>query len=310
MSTAPSIDSGVRSASDPQDKPTWVGDLSDLTRVRVGLMVLVATATGFWLGAEEATVPLHWRLLHTLVAMGLLAGGGGALNQVFERESDRRMVRTRNRPLPAGRMSVKLGWAIGTTLTVAGLSYLLIATTPLAAVLAAGTVFTYAFVYTPLKRATPLSTLVGAVPGAAPPLIGWSAATGHLHPVAWSLFGLLFFWQLPHFMAIAWLHRVDYGRSGTQLLTVRDPTGSTAARHAVSNSIALIFVSLIPGLFGYSGPLYLCVALGLGIGFLALSVWFAVTRTERAARALLRGSIVYLPAILSVLVFDALGIVS
>ncbi len=282
-----------------------VRDLLELTKARVGLMVLLTTVVGFWVGAASGGAPVGvWALVHTLLATGLLAGGGATLNQVMEKEPDGRMGRTRHRPVPSGRMSARSAWLIGTVLTVAGILYLLLGVGPLPGVLGSATAVFYVFVYTPLKRRTHVSTLVGAVPGALPPLIGWAAATGTLDPRAWILFGILFFWQLPHFLAIAWLFRDDYARGGYPMLTVVEPTGMVASRQMLGNGLALLVVSLMPTMVGQCGVLYYWTAFGAGVAFLGLSVWFCATRTRSAARAVVLGSVVYLPVVLIAMIID------
>ena len=282
-----------------------VRDLLELTKARVGLMVLLTTVVGFWVGAASGGASAGvWTLVHTLLATGLLAGGGATLNQVMEKDRDGRMGRTRHRPVPSGRMSARSAWLIGTVLTVAGILYLLLGVGPLAAVLGSATAFAYVFVYTPLKRYSHVSTLVGAVPGALPPLIGWAAATGTLDPHAWILFGILFFWQLPHFLAIAWLFRDDYAQGGYPMLTVVEPTGMVASRQMLGNSLALLVVSLMPTMVGQCGAVYYWTAFGAGVVFLGLAAWFCVTRTRRAARAVVLGSVVYLPVVLITMILD------
>ncbi len=309
MKSAPLVRTSLQ--VDDQDRPDRGGfrmlvrDLLELTKARVGLMVLLTTVVGFWVGAASAGASARvWVLVHTLLATGLLAGGGSTLNQVIEKDRDGRMGRTRHRPLPAGRMSTRSAWLIGTVLTVAGILYLLLGAGPLAAVLGSATAFSYVFVYTPLKPYSHVSTLIGAVPGALPPLIGWAAATGTLSWHAWILFGLLFFWQLPHFFAIAWLFRDDYARGGYPMLTVVEPTGMVASRQMVGNSLALLFVSLMPTMVGQCGAVYYWIAFGAGVVCLGLAAGFCVTRTRRAARAVVLGSVVYLPVVLITMILD------
>ncbi|MBN8248089.1 MAG: heme o synthase [Verrucomicrobia bacterium] len=234
----------------------------------------------------------------------LLAAGAAVLNQLLERVWDSRMRRTADRPLPSGRVTPNTALAAGAALSVAGMGWLLIAVNPLTALLGAVTLVTYLFCYTPLKRRTVLNTVVGAIPGALPPLMGWTAATQSLSAPGWSLFGILFFWQLPHFMAIAWLYRDDYAGAGYRMLSGVDPDGRRTAASAVRNTFALLLVSWFPYLFGLAGRWYLAGALLMGIGFLAASVVFARTRTPRTARLLFFASILYLPLLLVLLVVD------
>jgi protoheme IX farnesyltransferase len=283
----------------------WLADLAELTKVRVDLLVLLTTAVGYILGRRAVGMaPQANALFHTLVATGLVAGGAAAWNQLIERARDRRMIRTRERPLPAGRLSVPfVGW-FASGLAIVGVGYLAALSGWPAASIAAVTFVAYVFVYTPLKPVTHLSTVVGAIPGALPPLIGWAAATGGVSGTGWALFAILFIWQLPHFLAIAWLYRHDYARGGYPMLTVVDPTGASTARQMIANIVALIPLSLIPTVFGESGALYFWSALLLGVGFLLLACWFAATRSQWAARAVVVGSIIYLALVLVALVAD------
>ena len=283
----------------------WISDLAELTKVRVGLLVLLTTAVGYILGCRAiGLAPEAGILFGTLVATGLVAGGAAAWNQLIEQARDRRMFRTQDRPLAAGRVSGRfVGW-FGSLLAIVGVTGLALVAGWLPAFVAALTFVSYVFVYTPLKPITHLSTVIGALPGALPPLIGWAAATGELSGTGWALFGILFVWQLPHFLAIAWLYRADYARGGYPILTVVDPTGASTARQMVANAAALIPLSLLPAVFGGSGPLYFWSALFLGTGFLLLALWFAVARSPQAARAVVVGSIVYLSMVLVALVAD------
>jgi len=279
-------------------------DLFDLTKARVSLLVLLTTLVGFVLSARQVGSGLaSWPLLITLLGTWLVASSAAVMNQLIEKDHDARMVRTRSRPLPAGRLAPYEALVLAIVLVLAGLG--LLSTVQLAAAaVAAVTFLSYVFVYTPLKRITHLSTVVGAIPGALPPLIGWVAAGGSLSGPAWTLFGIIFFWQLPHFLAIAWLYREDYARGGFPMLTVVDPSGGATARQVVSNSLALLLVSLFPALTGQTGVTYFWVALVLGVLFLACAVWLALARTRLAARVLLVGSIVYLPLLLIAMVLE------
>ena len=280
-------------------------DVVELTKVRVALLVLLTTAVGYVVACRLAgVVPEASALLGTLLATGLVAGGAAAGNQLLEQERDARMERTRARPLPSGRMSPETAAICGLVLTVVGLGYLALAVTPLAAILALITFVSYVFVYTPLKPRTHLSTVVGAVPGALPPLIGWAAATGTLSPAAWVLFCILFLWQLPHFLAIAWLYREDYARAGYPMLTVVDPSGRATARQTIANAAALIPVSLLPAVAGISGPFYFWAALTLGLLFLGAAIHFALRLTREAARCVVVGSISYLALLLLALLLS------
>jgi len=234
----------------------------------------------------------------------LLAAGAAALNQWIEREHDALMRRTASRPIPSGRMDTTVVLALGVGTSVAGLVWLAVWVNLLTAFLGAITLATYLFLYTPLKRITVLNTLVGAIPGALPPLMGWTAATGSLSPKGWALFAILFFWQLPHFMAIAWIYRDEYSKAGFRMLSGIDPDGRRSAASAIRNTIALILVSLVPFLQGVSGRIYLSSALILGGLFLVHAVRFAILLDIPSARRLFFSSILYLPVLLTFLVID------
>ncbi len=277
-------------------------DYLALTKPRVVLMVLVTTAVAFYLGARGA--PEWLRLIHTLIGTGLAAGGTIALNQYLERDLDGRMERTRRRPLPQGRIQPIEGLAFGISITASGLLYLMLAVSLLAALLAALTVGSYLWAYTPLKRRSPLSTIVGAIPGGLPPMIGWAAARGRLGPEAWILFAILFLWQIPHSLAIARLYRDDYARAGIRFLPVVDRDGRRTGLPIVSHCLALLVVGILPALVGLAGSFYFFGALALGVAFLGCGIQMAVARTAHAARRLLLASLVYLPAVLGLMALD------
>jgi protoheme IX farnesyltransferase len=275
---------------------------TELVKARLTLLVLLTTLVGFYLGASS---PVDYALmLHTLLGTALVAAGAAALNQLMEREHDARMRRTEGRPLPSGRISPNAVVVLGSSLSVLGLTWLLFAVNAMTALLGVITIASYLFLYTPLKRRTVLNTAVGAVPGALPPLMGWTAATGGIAAEGWALFAILFFWQLPHFMAIAWLYRDDYARAGFRMLSGVDPEGRRTAASAVRNTIALLVISLFPFVLGISGVIYLFGALVLGLAFMAFAVIFARSLTEKSARRLFLASIVYLPLLLGLLVAD------
>ncbi len=280
-----------------------LADLVELTKPRITTMVLVTTAIGFLLagGAGEPML-----LLHALLGTGLVAAGGSALNQLLERETDALMRRTARRPLPAGRMDAESALLFGVGLAAAGLAELALAVNLLTALLGALALGGYVLVYTPLKRVTPLATVVGAAPGAIPPMMGWTAMRDGFEAGAWVLFAILFLWQLPHFLAIAWLCREDYARAGFPMLPVVEPDGRSTARQAVLYGAALLPVSLLPTLLGLGGVPYLLGALILGIAFLGFCVAFSRSFSNLAARRLLLASVVYLPAVLGVMVLDRL----
>ena len=275
-------------------------DYVALTKPGITLMVSLTAAAGFFLAAP-ASVDLG--LLAGLLAGTLLSSGGAAaLNMFVEREVDGKMDRTRNRPLPSGRLSPAEALVIGLTLSVAGTAVLASATNLLTAALGAATILSYIAVYTPLKTRSSLCTVVGAVPGALPPVMGWTAATGELAAGAAVLFLILFFWQLPHFLALAWLYRADYARAGQPMLPVTDADGSSTGRQVVLQTMALLVASILPLGFGLGGPGYLAAALLLGTGFLAFGIAFATERTDVRARRLFLASVTYLPLILAALV--------
>ena len=279
-------------------------DFFGLTKPRLNLLVVATSAAGYYLGAPGA--PEAWPLLQAVAGTALVAAGAAVLNQVVERDTDALMRRTRGRALPDGRVQPADARLFGLVTSAAGLALLAAGRQPIAAGLALATLIIYLAIYTPLKRRTPVATLVGAVPGALPPLIGWTASHGDITFGGASLFAIVFLWQIPHFMAIAWMYRDDYAKAGFPMLPVIDPAGRRAARQAVAYAAALVPVSAVPALAGISGTGYLMVAIGLGIGLLALAVGFAVSRTDRSARWLFFGSITYLPILWIAMIADRL----
>jgi protoheme IX farnesyltransferase len=277
-------------------------DFFALTKPRIVLLVLLTAAVGFYVAAPAGTATVLF--VHTLIGTALVAGGTGALNQVAEADVDRRMRRTEGRPIPAGRLDRSVGAVYAVGLGLAGTIYLARFVNPMTALLAALTLLSYILLYTPLKRRTSLNTLVGAVPGALPILGGWTAAGAGLSPPAWALFWILFLWQLPHFLALAWLYREDYGRAGLRMLSVDDPDGRVTFRQALLYAMALVPTSLLPSVFGLAGPLYFLGALILGLWFAGTGVVAARRRTVAAARRLFLVSIIYLPALLGLLALD------
>ena len=243
-------------------------------------------------------------MIHLLIGSLLAAGGTLALNQYRERDLDARMDRTRARPLPAGRLQPLEAWLFGVALTLLGTAYLAALVNPLVALVTLATTILYLFAYTPLKRRTPLCTLVGAVAGALPPVAGWAAARGDVAPGAWVLFAILFLWQLPHTLAIARLYRDDYARAGVRVLPVVDPDGASTERQVVLACVALVSVSLLPAVAGWTGPIYLAGALVLGLAFSAVGVEQALVPSPRAARHVLLASLIYLPLLLGLMAFD------
>jgi heme o synthase len=281
-------------------------DFVALTKPRLNLLVLVTTLAGVYLAAPAGVaLPL---LLHTLLGTALVAGGAAALNQVWERDTDRLMRRTSMRPLPDGRLSVAEGIWFGVLLSLVGIAELAIAVNTLSAAVAALTLASYVFAYTPMKRRSSLSTLVGAVPGALPPVIGWAAVTGSVTLPALVLFGIQFFWQMPHFLAIAWMHRDDYAAAGIPLLPVTEPDGRRTGRQALLYAAALWPVSLMPAVVGLAGAPYSVLATALGFAFIAQTAVFARRRSMVTARRLFLVSIAYLPLLWAALVVDRLWI--
>jgi heme o synthase len=292
---------GAHSASQSTARAAdWV----TLTKPRLNLLVLITTLAGLYL-AEPSGVSSSL-LLHTLIGSALVAGGAAALNQVFERTTDALMRRTSGRPLPAGRLGVAEGSLLGAVLSLAGLAELAYFTNATAAIVAAVTLASYVFLYTPLKTRTSLATLIGAVPGALPPVIGWTAATGVISEPALVLFGIVFLWQMPHFLAIAWMYRDDYARAGIPLLPVLEPDGRRTGYQALLYSAVLWPVSLMPAVVGLAGLPYSAVATVLGFLYIGLSVRFAQERSHATARRLFGFSIVYLALLLGALVANRL----
>lgn len=279
-----------------------LADYAELAKVRLSLLVLVVAAVGFCL-ADSAPVNLPL-LAHAILGTALAAFGANALNQYLERDFDRQMRRTAQRPLPAGRMSPREALMFGAMASCAGVLYLAFIVNNLAALLALATVLLYLLAYTPLKRMTVWNTAVGAIPGALPPMIGFAAAAGTLHPMAWMLFAILFAWQLPHFFAIAWMYRDDYRAGGYRMLSVADQTGRATGRQTVLFSGVLLAVSLLPWSAGHASAIYLLGAIALGALMIFAAARFASLRTTAAARVVLWASLVYLPLLMMLLLLD------
>ena len=273
--------------------PSRSADFVALAKPRLNLLVVVSSIAGYTMGGGDT----HdvWRMLAVAIGTGLVAGGASAFNQVLERDADAKMHRTRLRPMPDQRLSIRDALLFASALSVAGLAALALAANALSAVVALLTLASYTVVYTPLKRVTSFATVVGAIPGALPPVIGWAAAQDALSRGAWILFGIVFLWQLPHFLAIAWIYREDYARAGFPMLSVIDPDGRSTARQSVIYAAALLPVSLGPTLIGMTGSVYFTGALLLSVVFVALTVKFGLTRSIPDARRLFFGSITYLP---------------
>jgi heme o synthase len=281
---------------------TRAGDFFSLTKPRLNFLVLLTTAAAYSLGAGPGSTIVD--LLHTLAGTFLVAGGAAALNQVWERTTDRLMRRTQQRPMAARRMTAAHGTTFGILLTIAGAAELAYFINPLSAGVALFTTASYIFFYTPLKLRTSLSTIAGALPGALPAVIGWAAATNTLSIEGWVLFGIVFMWQMPHFLAIAWMYRDEYARAGMPLLPVIEPDGRSTGRQAVLYTAALIPLSMMPTGVGLATAWYLVGAIALGAILMVLSLEFSVKRDIPTARRLFFGSIIYLPLLWAVLVFD------
>jgi protoheme IX farnesyltransferase len=280
-------------------------DYLELTKPRITALILICTAVGFSFGCRTS---FHlWTLVHVLLGTALMASGTSALNQWYESDSDARMRRTRERPIPAGRMKRTHGFVFGLLLSTAGFTELWFGTNALAAALGLFTLLSYMFVYTPLKKHSPACTTVGALPGAMPPLIGYAAASGGLDAGALALFLILFIWQFPHFYAIAWMYREDYARGGIRMLPVIEPDGESTAGRIVVCSILLIPISVVPRLLGMTGTIYSATAIAAGLGLLYFGVRLGHERTFARARHVLLASVLYLPLLLAVMVIDRRG---
>jgi len=276
-----------------------------LTKPEVNFLIVVTAAVGFWMGAPASFAHFPWAsLLHTLVGTVLVAGGAATLNQLIELPFDTQMRRTARRPLVSQRIEPSHALWFGISLSVIGAIYLAVTTNALASLLSILTLLGYLFLYTPLKRKTPLCTLIGALPGATPPLIGWAAASGRLDGNAWLLFAIVFLWQFPHFMAIAWMYREDYARAGYVVLPAGKSKDYYVAWQTLLPSLALFAVALGPAIRGESGTVYVVGALVLGSAFLCYSARFAFQMSTVSARQLLFASILYLPALFAFLALD------
>jgi protoheme IX farnesyltransferase len=282
---------------------TWREDVFELAKVRiVGLSVAMAAMGYFLASVGEPSRP--WRFVALMAGLSFLGAGCGAWNHVLERDVDARMRRTAHRPIPAGRWSWQAAAWFGTAATALGLLFLFLGVNALTGWLGFATFVSYVVVYTPLKRYSSLATLVGAVPGALPPLIGWTGATGRVGLEGMLLFGILFLWQIPHFLALAWLYREDYARAGFPVLTVLDTGGAQTARQAVLYAAVLVPLSVIPTIAGLAGAVYFAGALLLGLGFFACAVALWRKRETKQARRLFFASLVYLPALALLLCWD------
>jgi protoheme IX farnesyltransferase len=289
-------------------EPALIKDYIALTKPRITWLILMSTGVGYFFGAQkglQGSTGWHFlTLLHTIIGTGLIASGTAALNQWYERKADGMMRRTQARPLPSGRLNAGNALTFAIVISIAGFVELWFGANPLAAVLGLITLLTYLFVYTPLKQRSPHSTTFGSVPGAMPPLIGFAAACGTLTWDAWVLFAILFLWQFPHFYAIAWMYKEDYARAGIRMLPVVEPDGKSTARRILLYSIALIPISLMPKFFAMAGNVYLYGALALGLVFVYYGLRIRWDRTRQQARRVLLASVIYLPLLFSLMLFD------
>jgi protoheme IX farnesyltransferase len=297
MEVAPAADVSALAVA----APSRAADFVELSKPRITSLVLVTAAVGFAVGSRSGFDGLAFLVF--MAGTALLCGGASALNQYLERGTDALMERTRRRPIPAGRLRPEEALVFGLALSGAGLAVLAFVNA-LTLGLGALSLLSYVLAYTPLKRVTSLCTVVGAVPGALPPLMGWAAASGSLGAAGWGLFAILFLWQLPHFLAIGWLYREDYARGGFPMLAVTDKDGASTGRQAVLYATALLPVTLAAGMLASAGPGYLWGALLLGLGFLGCAAAFAWKRTVGGARRLFLVSVLYLPLVLGLMVFD------
>jgi protoheme IX farnesyltransferase len=293
-------------------KTSLLGDYLQLFKIRVTALIVMTAWAGYYMGAAKGGISsLTWILLNALVGIGVTCAGSAALNEVLEHKVDALMRRTRNRPLPAGRMSLATGLTAGILATILGPVYLALTTNVVTGVLAFSTAATYLAFYTPLKRISPISTFVGAFPGAMPPLLGWTAIRGKLEIEAVFLFLIVFFWQFPHFQAIAWMYREDYEAAGIKMLPVVDKAGQRVIRQMFTYCSTLISVSLVPALLRMAGKIYLFGALLLGLGFLWFVFRLARTKlpttspeSRMFARQLLQASVIYLPLLFALMMLN------
>jgi len=278
---------------------------SELVKLRLTMMVLITTAMGFYLASVNI---FDWSLLfHTLLGTGLLACGAAALNQYLEKDFDAKMPRTTSRPIPAGHIRPEKALLTGGAMAAVGLVYLAMQVNPITSVIGAVTLVSYVAVYTPLKRVTPLNTLVGTIPGALPPLMGWTAVGGSeaaIAPEGWSLVAILFFWQLPHFLAIAWIYRNDYEKAGFKMISIGAQANKNTGRFSVVSCLALLPAAISPYLMELAGILYCCGAAALTIFFIVLSCKFSRDMTLESARRLFYYSLLYLPLLLGLMIWD------
>lgn len=281
-----------------------IQDYLALTKPRITWLILMSTAVGFYFGQPNLKPEnFYWVLFHLILGTALIASGTAALNQWWERESDRYMARTAARPVPAGKIPATNALVFGSVLAAMGFAELWAGCNPLTAGLGLFTLVTYLFLYTPMKRISPHSTTVGAIPGAMPPLIGFAAAYGSLNMEAWALYAILFVWQFPHFYAIAWMYREEYGKAGIKMLSVVEPDGNSTASRILWTSILMVPTSLLPAVLAMSGKVYLATAILMGAILLYCAVKMFRERSRENARGVLLASVVYLPVLYAVLIF-------
>jgi protoheme IX farnesyltransferase len=288
-------------------------DYAELTKVRVTTLIVMTAWCGYFFGAHQASVSwIGWGLLHALLGIALVSSGTAALNEVIEHDVDARMRRTALRPLPAGRLSLLHATVVGFVAAVGGSIYLAVFTNPLTGLLTFSTSVVYLAAYTPLKRVSPICTLVGAFPGAMPGVLGWTAVRGRLEWGALVLFAILFVWQFPHFFSIAWLYREDYARGRVRMLPVVEEDGRSTARRILAYSLALIPISILPSFLGMAGRIYLVAAVGLGIALLYFGIRLAFLNLPLAsagskirARHLLQATVIYLPLLFALMMSNS-----
>lgn len=286
----------------PLNARARAGAFIELTKPRITTLIVLTSAAGFVLGSKGATN--YVTFVHAMIGIALLSSGIATLNQFMERDLDGLMRRTADRPLPSRRLFPLEALWFGVALTAMSEAYLALFVNVLTALLGLTVIAGYLFLYTPLKTRTSLSTAVGAFPGAMPPLMGWAAARGEIDVAAWVLFAILFLWQFPHFLAIAWMYREDYGRAGIRMLPVVEPDGRVTGQQIITYALMLLPVSLLPTLLGISGRIYLVAAAVLGLLFLASSIRAALSKSNQHARQLLLASVLYLPLLFGVMVLD------
>jgi protoheme IX farnesyltransferase len=306
MALPPLVDRAVRGGAQLAETPSRLRDFYELTKPRMNLLVVITTMVGFYM-AVPRLVEIDWRLLlHAILGTTLTAAGASVLNQYVERNLDGKMPRTAHRPLPTGRIAPLEALFMGVALSAGGVIYLLLLVNPLTALLGASTLASYVWIYTPMKRWTTLCTIVGAIPGAIPPMMGFTALHNTISAEALALFGILFLWQMPHFLAIAIMYKDDYAAGGFKMLPCVDPDLSATGRQIILYTLSLLPVSFMPFGLRMAGIGYLAAALALGAVFLAHGIFVARSRTREDARRLFFVSIIYLPLLLGALMIDKL----